>query len=83
MVTSPVDEFTTACTLGAGHIGRAPGEARTQHRGEHPNPAAPAGYTVITWLAGDRRAFTGDWPGYCDTTPGCTLHARHHGRCAP
>jgi len=33
MVTSPVDEFTTACTLGAGHIGRAPGEARTQHRG--------------------------------------------------
>jgi hypothetical protein len=82
-VTSPVDEFTTACGFPAEHIGKDPGTAGFQHRGEHPNPAAPAGFTVITWMAGDRREFTGDWPGYCAKTPGCTLHAGHHGRCAP
>jgi hypothetical protein len=81
-VTSPVETTTTACTYGAGHIGRAPGEAGTHHRGEHPNPAAPGGFTVITWLAGDRREFTGDWPGYCTVTPGCTFHAGHVRRCA-
>ena len=44
-----------------------------------------AGVTELTWNAGDRREFTGDWPGPCDRglRNGCTLHAGHHGRCAP
>lgn len=38
--------------------------------------------TVITWIHGDRRQFTGDWPGKCTIGP-CTLPSGHHGRCAP
>lgn len=52
------------------------------HRGKHTNPAAANGYTVISWLAGDRREYTGEWPGPCDKTPGCVLHLGHRGRCA-
>lgn len=38
----------------------------------------------LTWLAGDRREFTGTWPGPCTgKVPGCILHRGHHGRCAP
>lgn len=38
----------------------------------------------VHWQAGDRREFTGDWPGPCEgKVPGCVLHAGHHGRCAP
>lgn len=37
--------------------------------------------TKMNWAAGDRREFTGEWPGPCTTT-GCTLHTGHHGRCA-
>lgn len=43
----------------------------------------------IHWIAGDRREYTGDWPGYCGLLPGaafrggCTLPAGHRGRCAP
>lgn len=46
----------------------------------------PSGYTpgqVISWHAGDRREYTGDWPGPCTKTRGCTLHTEHFGRCAP
>jgi hypothetical protein len=42
----------------------------------------PNGVTTLTWLAGDRREFTGDWPGPCTKLAGCTLHTGHHGRCA-
>lgn len=43
----------------------------------------------IRWFPGDRREYQGEWPGYCDKLPGatfkggCTLPARHPGRCAP
>jgi len=43
----------------------------------------------ISWLAGDRREYRGEWPGPCAKLPGqplaggCTLHTGHHGRCAP
>lgn len=37
---------------------------------------------VITWQAGDRREYTGDWPGPCPHQP-CILHVGHHGRHAP
>lgn len=61
------------------------------------NYAYPGSVTELQWLAGDRREFTGEWPGPCrklDYDPGsgarteqmaagCTLHAGHHGRCAP
>jgi hypothetical protein len=49
---------------------------------EHSGPAGN-GVTRISWLAGDRREFTGDWPGPCTKLPGCVLHTGHHGRCAP
>jgi len=52
------------------------------HRGRHPNPDSSTGYTVIQWIAGDRREYTGEWPGPCVETPGCVLHTRHKGRCA-
>ena len=40
--------------------------------------------TSLTWHAGDRREFTGNWPGPCTgKVPGCVLHTGHHGRCAP
>lgn len=52
------------------------------HRGMHPNEKAPDGYTLIQWHAGDRREYTGAWPGYCLKISGCVLHTGHHGRCA-
>lgn len=53
-----------------------------QHEGRHPNPAAEGGFTAVTWRAGDRREYTGEWPGPCERTPGCILHAGHLRRCA-
>ena len=57
---------------------------------EHAGPGLPEfPGQRITWLAGDRREYTGHWPGYCANLAGephaggCTLHAGHHGRCAP
>jgi len=48
---------------------------------EHEGPGLPQfPYQRITWQAGDRREYTGDWPGPC---PECTLHLGHHGRHAP
>lgn len=43
----------------------------------------------IQWIAGDRREYTGDWPGYCTKLPGapfmggCCLPQGHRGRCEP
>lgn len=42
---------------------------------------APNGVTTIRWYAGDRREFTGEWPGPCLRTQGCVLHTGHRGRC--
>lgn len=53
-----------------------------EHSGRHPNPAAPNGHTVIQWQRGDRREYTGPWPGPCRRMSGCVLHLGHHGRCA-
>lgn len=38
--------------------------------------------TQINWTAGDRREYTGPWPGQCLARSGCILHTGHHGRCA-
>jgi hypothetical protein len=56
--------------------------ADSEHRGVVMDYAYPGSRTEITWQAGDRREFTGDWPGPCPKGS-CTLHAGHHGRCAP
>jgi hypothetical protein len=51
---------------------------------EHEAQVGPHRATRLHWEAGDRREFTGDWPGPCvNLVAGCTLHAGHHGRCAP
>lgn len=40
--------------------------------------------TVLSWNAGDRREYTGEFPGLCTgKIPGCTLPLGHHGNCAP
>jgi len=55
---------------------------------EHEGPGLMPGQ-IIHWFSGDRREYTGDWPGYCDKIPlppfegGCTLPLRHHGGCVP
>lgn len=50
---------------------------------DHEGPGPYFDYQRVSWQAGDRREYTGDWPGPCPVTPGCTLHLGHHGRCAP
>lgn len=51
--------------------------------GEHYAHVGPH-RTHMTWSAGDRREFTGEWPGLCTgKVPNCTLPLGHHGRCAP
>jgi hypothetical protein len=51
--------------------------------------AYPGSQTKLTWMSGDRREFTGNFPGYCTnlgSTGGrqnCRLPAGHPGRCAP
>jgi hypothetical protein len=55
---------------------------REEHRGKFDNPAAESGQTVLTWLARDRREYTGEWPGPCTRTPGCILHQGHLRMCA-
>ncbi len=67
-------EATTQCDQPAGHLPADPGH-------EGPGPWTPG--QRICWQAGDRREYTGDWPGFCQATPGCSLHDGHHGRCAP
>ena len=54
----------------------------SEHEGEHPNPQAQGGVTLISWMAGDRREYIGEWPGSCKRLPGCVLHDGHHGNCA-
>lgn len=43
--------------------------------------AYPGSETGVDWKAGDRREYIGDWPGICQRSPDCNLHAGHHGRC--
>lgn len=46
---------------------------------------------VISWKAGDRREYLGEWPGYCQKMAsqgaafhsGCVFHEGHHGKCVP
>lgn len=55
-----------------------------QHSATLRDYAHPGSTTVITWFAGDRREFTGVWPGYCgDNDAPCTLPRGHAGRHAP
>jgi hypothetical protein len=52
----------------------------------HEGPSGVHEGQVVSWEAGDRREYTGDWPGPCPKLPPprpCTLHDGHHGRCAP
>jgi hypothetical protein len=79
----------TLCTRPL-HLPAEYGTATVGRRaGEHEGPSGVMPGQVIIWRAGDRREFTGDWPGYCTRLPGqplsggCTLHHGHHGRCAP
>jgi hypothetical protein len=53
--------------------------ADPDHEGQNPFVSWES---VISWQAGDRREYTGEWPGACPEQP-CTLHAGHHGRHAP
>jgi hypothetical protein len=64
-------ESTTQCSKDDNHPER-----------EHSGPAGN-GVTVITWYPGDRRQYTGDWPGGCTKAGDCMLHNGHHGNCAP
>lgn len=73
-------ESTTQCEKPERHDWKS--LATRVHEGRVANPAAEAGFTVITWLGGDRREYTGEWPGPCDRTAGCILHLGHHGGCA-
>jgi hypothetical protein len=67
----------TQCDQDADHL--QAGDADT-----HEGPGLPEfPYQRIIWYPGDRREYTGEWPGPCDKVPGCILHLGHHGRCAP
>lgn len=61
-----------------------PEHADLEHQGDGPIPGQR-----ITWYAGDGRAYTGEWPGYCQQLApptfngGCVLPLGHDGRCAP
>lgn len=49
----------------------------------HEGPGLPEfPYQRVSWVAGDRREFTGDWPGYCTRTQGCPLPEGHPRLCA-
>jgi hypothetical protein len=56
-----------------------------EHQATLRDYAYPGSESVVTWLYGDRREFTGDWPGPCteNQPAGCVLPAGHHGRHAP
>lgn len=59
-----------------------PGER--EHSGTLRDYAYPGSQTKVSWMAGDRREFQGEWPGYCgDNDAPCTLPRGHHGRHAP
>ncbi len=52
--------------------------------GQHEGPGTGEGERIF-WYAGDRREYTGEWPGYCDKAPfegGCVLPAGHRPKCA-
>jgi hypothetical protein len=49
---------------------------------DHEGPTGVMDGQRVTWVAGDRREYTGEWPGLCPDQP-CILHAGHRGRHAP
>lgn len=56
------------------------------HEGVWRDVAYEGSRTELGWLAGDRREFTGPWPGYCRKPQSsgydCTLPAGHPRLCA-
>jgi hypothetical protein len=58
-------------------------EGEPQHHAVIRDYAGPGSESIITWEAGDRREFKGEYPGPCTRLHGCTLHDDHHGKCAP
>lgn len=71
-------------------------EATTQcdsppHEGDHSGPGLVHLFPDqrITWLAGDRREYQGEWPGYCggddfqSALGNCVMPLGHRGRHAP
>ena len=86
-------ETTTRCTRADGHTDVREPDTREREpyvlsANEHFGQGITPGQT-IHWYAGDRREYTGNWPGYCQKLGpaafkgGCTLPDGHHGRCAP
>lgn len=79
-----LQEHTTQCDRDE-HVtipADAPEEAMrsillTQGDGKHQGQAGN-GVTMIEWMAGDRREYTGPWPGLCPYQP-CILHLGHYG----
>lgn len=66
-----------------------PPEAMHEDEYAHEGPGLFPDQRII-WYVGDRREYTGPWPGYCPKlgsplafSGGCTLPSGHHGRCAP
>ena len=45
-------------------------DANRQHEGRWLN-------TLVSWLEGDRREYTGEFPGWCAHTEGCVLPRGH------
>lgn len=76
----------TQCEKQAHVPAETPVEVMTEdeymHQGIIRDYAYPGSETKINWYASDRREFTGDWPGVCTKTWGCTLPAGHHRECA-
>lgn len=79
----------TQCARRDGHLSSRAGSMVVKGDSKHQGPTGVIPGQTVAWYAGDRREFTGDWPGYCTKLPGvplaggCTLHEGHHGRCAP
>jgi hypothetical protein len=87
-------ESTTQCDklahAGEVTITRGPDNRFSVETEGSPDHSGPSGFVPgqrITWQAGDRREYTGDWPGPCmklfPSSEPCILHVGHHGRCAP
>jgi hypothetical protein len=72
-----------------GHETRCEKNDHLPDSAEHRGLAMPGKVTKIVWFAGDRREYTGPWPGICQRlgdgvkTMGCALPAGHRGQCAP
>ena len=82
-------DSTTRCDKPAHVPEDTPLEAMSEDEYTHAGPSGVYPGQRVEWLAGDRREYTGKWPGYCDKIAkpafggGCCLPLGHHGRCAP